>query len=79
MRALVDIFGIWDSLGDLAREIGRKYNTVCKWQQAGRIPPEHWDAVIGAARRKNVVITTAQLARLNRPRKSAATPTKAAA
>lgn len=80
MHALQDIFAIWDSLGDLARETDLDYQRVLKWGQRGRIPPEHWDAVIAAARRKKVVLTTSLLHRLNKKRKVAIRrPRKAAA
>lgn len=80
MHALQDIFKIWDSLGSLARDTKVDYETVLKWGQRKRIPPEHWDAVIEAARRKSVVITPGLLHRLNSPRKVAKRrPRKAAA
>jgi len=71
MRAIQDIFGIWPSLAELARDLDVEYQTVAKWSQRGRIPPESWDAVISAARRKRVVVSAALLNRLNKPRDTA--------
>lgn len=62
------IFSIWDSLADMSRDLDVAYQTVAKWSQRGRIPPESWDAVIAAARRKKVSVTPALLNRLNTPR-----------
>ena len=71
MRAIDDIFKIWGSLADLARDVGLEYQTVAKWAQRERIPPESWDLVIAAAKRKKVTVTPGLLNRLNKPRGSA--------
>lgn len=71
MHALSDIFGIWSSLAEFAREIDFPYQTVAKWSQRGRIPPEAWSAVVAAASKKRVVLTISVLARANKPRKTA--------
>jgi hypothetical protein len=68
MQALTDVFDIWPSLAEMARDIGIEYQTVAKWSQRGRIPPESWDAVIEAAKRKKVTVTPGLLNRLNAPR-----------
>lgn len=52
----------------LARELGTEYQTVAKWSQRGRIPPESWDAVIAAAKRKKIYVTPGLLNKLNTPR-----------
>lgn len=71
MHALSDIFAIWGSLAEFSRDIGVPYQTVAKWSQRGRIPPESWESVIDAARRRKVVLTTSLLVRTNKPRKNA--------
>jgi hypothetical protein len=71
MRELQDIFEIWSSLADMARELDVEYQTVAKWSQRGRIPPESWDAVIAAAKRKRKSLSPELLNRLNAPRGSA--------
>jgi hypothetical protein len=68
MRAIQDIFSIWPTLADMARDLGKEYQTVAKWSQRGRIPPESWDLVIKAASRKRVAVTPGLLNRLNAPR-----------
>lgn len=68
MEAIEDIFGIWPSLAAMARDIGRDYQTVAKWAQRKRIPPESWDVVIAAAARREVPITPGLLNSLNTPR-----------
>jgi len=71
MQVIGDIFGLWDSLANMARELGIEYQTVAKWSQRGRIPPESWPAVIEAAKRRKIIVTPALLAKLNKPRGTA--------
>ena len=68
MRALQDIFQIWPSLAEMARDIGKEYQTVAKWAQRNRIPPESWDRVIKAASRRRISLTPGLINRLNAPR-----------
>lgn len=68
MRELADIFGIWESMADMARDLGLEYQTVAKWAQRRRIPPESWADVIEAAHRKDVALSAAILNKLNSPR-----------
>jgi hypothetical protein len=72
VHALSDIFSIWISQAEFARDLQLPYQRVAKWAQRERIPPEAWPAVIDAAKRKKVVLTTSILARANKPRRSAA-------
>jgi adenylosuccinate lyase len=71
IQDITGVFGIWDSLADMARDLDLEYQTVAKWSQRGRIPPEAWDAVIAAAKRKRVSVSAAILNRLNKPRSTA--------
>jgi hypothetical protein len=71
MQAVHDIFGIWGSLADFARDVNRPYATVCKWNQRERIPTEAWDDVIAAAQKRGRKIDHATLRRINPPRASA--------
>lgn len=68
MNELSDVFGIWPSLAQMARDIGKDYQTVAKWAQRNRIPPESWDLVIVAASRKEISLTPGLLNALNTPR-----------
>jgi hypothetical protein len=65
---LEDVFGIWASLAEMARDLDVDYYRVTKWSQRGRIPPESFPAVIEAARRRRVSLNDALLNRLNAPR-----------
>jgi hypothetical protein len=65
---LGQVFGIWDSLADLARDLDVDYYRVTKWSQRGRIPPESFDLLIEAARKKRVSLSHSLLNRLNAPR-----------
>lgn len=71
MPALQDIFGIWTSLADMARDLDLPYQTVAKWAQRERIPSGAWAAVITAAKAQGKPLTFEQLARANPPRQSA--------
>jgi len=71
MPALQDIFQIWDSLADMARDLDLPYQTVAKWAQRERIPSEAWSAVIEAAKLEGHELTFEQLAKANPPRQSA--------
>lgn len=71
MPAIQDIFGYWDSLADMARDLDAPYQTVAKWSQRGRIPSEFWGQVIEAAARRGKRLTYPQIANANPPRQSA--------
>lgn len=70
MEAMEDIFEVWDTVADMAREISVPYQTVAKWHQRKRIPPEAWHGIIEAAARKEKWITAADLLRVNGRRRS---------
>jgi len=56
---------IIDQLGgpaQLARAIGQTPQAVRQWKSRGRIPSQHWPAVIQAALSKDVPVTYKQLA-----------------
>jgi hypothetical protein len=73
METVDDIFAIWDSVADMARDLDMPYQTVSKWQQRARIPYESWEAVIKAAGVEGYELTFEQLAKINRPRLNAST------
>ena len=55
----------------MARDVGVEWQTCAKWSQRKRIPPEAWNAVIAAAKRKGFRLSEAQLNKLNKPRGTA--------
>jgi hypothetical protein len=71
MPAIQDIFQIWETLADMARDLDLPYQTVAKWAQRKRIPSEFWALVIERAEAKGVELGFPQLAAANPPRQSA--------
>jgi cell division FtsZ-interacting protein ZapD len=71
MVELQDIFGIWPTLAEMARDLDLPYERVAKWAQRERIPSDAWEAVINAVKGRGGHITFEQLARANPPRQSA--------
>ena len=71
ISSIDEVFSIWPSLAEMARDLGVKYYTVTKWWQRKRIPPESWNAVVAAAKRKGSRVSPALLNRLNAPRGTA--------
>jgi hypothetical protein len=74
MQAKVDIFGIWDSVGDMAEGLERKYDTVLAWRTRGRIPEDAWTDVIAAALNRGVILTVTQILEFNTPIKKRGKP-----
>jgi DNA-binding transcriptional regulator YiaG len=70
MRDITDVFSIWPSQADMARDLGLPYQTVAKWHQRERIPQENWLDVIEAAARREKLVTAADLLRVNNRRQS---------
>ncbi len=52
MQTVADIYALWPSVADLARDLGVTYPTVSAWKQRGSIPPHYWRAMVGAAQRR---------------------------
>jgi hypothetical protein len=61
MQRVADIFAIWPTDADLAREIGMSYSTVSAWKQRGSIPVAYWHAILDAAHRRGHLELTADL------------------
>lgn len=74
MRDIGDIFAIWPSLNDMAVAIDAKPDTVFRWKLRGRIPQEHWGAVITAALLKGEVVSAEELLRSSAPMKQRGRP-----
>lgn len=48
------IVGLWPSVRAFCDSTGTPDATVRAWRNRGRIPPEHWDRIIAAARSANI-------------------------
>lgn len=71
LSSIEQIFALWPTQVEMARDVGVEWQTCAKWSQRKRIPPEAWNAVIAAARRKGFRLSEAQLNKLNKPRGTA--------
>ncbi|RBO54040.1 hypothetical protein DSD19_06140 [Rhodovulum sp. BSW8] len=60
MAPMDNIFAIWPSLAEMARDMGEKYPTVAAWKRRG-IPARRDADVIAAARRRGVDLTYEQI------------------
>ena len=49
---LGEVFDWWDTLPQMADDIGTSHGRVKKWRQRERIPDEYWQDLMSAARRK---------------------------
>lgn len=61
MQSVADIFALWPSDADVARDIGISYPTVSAWKQRGSIPVAYWKPFIQAARKRGYSEVTAAL------------------
>ena len=71
IKSIDQVFGLWPTQVEMARDVGVEWQTCAKWSQRKRIPPEAWDAVIAAAGRKGRRLTPGQLNKMNKPRGTA--------
>lgn len=67
MQAIEDIFGIWPSLSEMAKDLGQLEDTVYRWKQRGRIPEDAWPVVIEKAAARERLVTASQIMRFNAP------------
>lgn len=65
---LDEVFDLWPTQVEMARDVGVEHQACAKWSQRRRIPPEAFGAVIAAAKRRGRRISVAQLHKLNKPR-----------
>lgn len=63
-RTVAQVIDKWPSQADLANDLGEKPNTVSKWRQRGRIPPEQWLPMVESARRRRIKLDVTTLAKL---------------
>lgn len=59
-----EIIALWDTPAALGAAIGAKPDTVRKWGERDRIPPEYWQRTIDAAKAKGRSISAEDLTRL---------------
>jgi hypothetical protein len=45
---------LWPTLRDFCNDIKSPDATVRAWRSRDRIPPEHWDGIIAAARKRGI-------------------------
>jgi hypothetical protein len=60
-----DLFACWDSIADMASDVGVSTWRASKWRQRKRIPPEHWAAVLSALSRKGKDVGSDDLVRMH--------------
>jgi predicted site-specific integrase-resolvase len=68
IKTIEDVFGVWESLAEMARDLDVDYQRLAKWSQRGRIPYEYFDLVTAKAKRRRVRLSSELLSRLNAPR-----------
>lgn len=66
MQNVVEIFSLWPSDAELARDLGVPYPTISAWKQRGSIPSPYWWHITRAAKARGLSgVTTDLLARLH--------------
>jgi len=58
-----DIFNKWPTLADLARDLGKPYQTVAAWKQRGSIPAKHDLDLVRLAGLRGEVLTLEAIAK----------------
>jgi len=69
VQGLINIFGIWSSIPEMAADIGEKPDTVARWNNRKRIPERAWRTIIERAAARGETITADDLLDLNEPPK----------
>lgn len=65
MKTLDDLFGLWPTVSDLARDIGRPVQTVASWKARKSIPGSEFLAITDAANKRGIDgVTVEAVARL---------------
>lgn len=67
MQALDDIFAIWPSLREMAKDLESLEDTVYRWKQRGRIPEDVWPLIIAKAAEREQLVTASQIMKFNAP------------
>jgi hypothetical protein len=64
MKSVADIISLWGRTIDFAEAVGVEYMTAHQWIRRNRVPPEHWLALVKAAKLRGFPITEALLAEM---------------
>ena len=62
-----EIIARWPSVRALSEDAGVAPVAVVRWRERGRIPPAHFVALIGAAKRRGIYLTYEELAASRAP------------
>lgn len=65
-KSVAEVIDKWPTQTELADDLGEKPNTVSKWRQRGRIPPEQWLPMVSAARKRRISLDVTTLAKIAR-------------
>lgn len=66
------IIELWPTLGALADDLGVGYESAKAYKRRDSIPPEHWETLVAAARRRQIEgVSLESLAALAAKRKAA--------
>lgn len=66
-RRVFALLDHWDSMAELARDLGVSYWTVASWLRRGCIPPEWTDDILASARRRRLHGVIAAMGAINPP------------
>ncbi|MEM8615334.1 MAG: hypothetical protein AAGF20_00210 [Pseudomonadota bacterium] len=56
MRTFKDLISKWESVAQLAKDLGYPYERVSQWGKRDSIPPEYWPDIIAAAPKRGLTI-----------------------
>ncbi len=78
MGSFSDVIALWPSLADFAAEVGVPYGHAKQWRMRDSIPAARWTALVEAAERRGVHLTTERLAQIAKGRATRNTDAQAA-
>lgn len=61
VKTLKELFDCWDTIAQMASDVGESHWTVIKWRKRKSIPSSAWPALIKALKRKGKDIGAAEL------------------
>lgn len=69
MKTVSEIISLWGRTADFAEAVGVKYMTAHQWTLRNRVPPEHWPALVKAAKKRGFPVTEVLLAEMTAAQK----------